>query len=92
MRIRFIDKLKTLSDDYYLINDVLLGEAYGNIDHIVLGPNGLFTIETKNYVGTFSCEGDDWRRIYEDNDTINRYTIGSPSMQVKRNALNLKNF
>jgi len=42
------------SDDYYLINDVVYVNDRGykqNIDHVVLGPNGIFVIETKDYKG-----------------------------------------
>lgn len=43
-----------LNDDYYLVNDVVYINDRGNkenIDHVVLGPNGVFAIETKNYRG-----------------------------------------
>ena len=73
--------LRELDDSYYLLDDVRLSN-HGNIDHIVLGPNGIFAIETKNYRGKITCEEDDWRSF--------RQQIGSPSKQVKRNALELK--
>jgi len=41
----------TLGDDYYLLNDVFFRDGFGDIDHIVLAPNGLFVIETKNWSG-----------------------------------------
>jgi hypothetical protein len=41
-----------LSDDYYLLNDLYLRDGGGDIDHIVLGPNGVFVLETKNWSGT----------------------------------------
>ena len=53
-----------LSDDYYLINDVLYLNRKGwkeNIDHIVLGPNGVFAIETKHYSGNVACKGSYWQ-------------------------------
>lgn len=77
--------LSALDDNYYLINDVKLPESYGNIDHIVLGPNGIFVIETKNYRGQIRCNGDDWVRHYEGTDR--EYDLGSPSKQAKRNAI-----
>lgn len=52
------DCLKNLDDSYYIINDIRL--RHGNIDHIVLGPNGIFVIETKNYDGEITCNGDIW--------------------------------
>ena len=42
-------KLESLSDDYYVIND--LKTSYGNIDHIVIGSSGIYIIETKNFRG-----------------------------------------
>ena len=46
-------KLEKLSDEYVVINDVLLQTNYGTtqIDHVVVSPYGIFVIETKNYNG-----------------------------------------
>ena len=74
----------TLSDDYYLLNDLYLRDGGGDIDHIVLGPNGVFVLETKNWSGTISCNGDEWQRAGRRNFS------GSPSRQVKRNADRIK--
>ena len=41
--------LRTLPDEYHVIHD--LDTGFGNIDHIVIGPRGLFIIETKNWSG-----------------------------------------
>jgi len=84
-----IEALSHLSDEYYLINDVKFESLRGNIDHIVIGPNGIFVIETKNYSGRIICEGDEWVRCY---GFIfpREYDIGSPSKQVKRNAVRVK--
>ena len=40
-----------LSDDYILLNDLYLRGGGGDIDHVVLGPNGIFVLETKNWNG-----------------------------------------
>jgi len=54
----------TLSDDYFLINDVqLVAGKRGNIDHIVLGPTGIFVLETKNHRGKIICYEDSWTGI-----------------------------
>jgi hypothetical protein len=42
--------LESLSDRYFVLNDVRT--ANGNLDHIVVGPTGLFAIETKNWRGS----------------------------------------
>jgi hypothetical protein len=73
-----------LNDDYYLLNDLYLGNDGGDIDHIILGPNGVFVLETKNWSGNISCNGDEWHRFGKRNFS------GSPSRQVKRNAAKIK--
>jgi len=81
----------SLDNEYSLINDVMLADGYGNIDHVVLGPNGVFVIETKNYAGKIICDGDKWSS--QRNGKFNRllhYDLGSPSKQVKRNATRVK--
>lgn len=75
--------LKELDSSYYLLEDVKISK-YGNIDHIVLGPNGIFVIETKNWGGRVNCYRDDWY--------IGSKKIKSVSKQVKGNALDLTKF
>jgi hypothetical protein len=75
-------ELSYLSDDYLLLNDVMLPGARGNIDHILVGPSGVFVFETKNYAGKYVCYGDRWffqgRR--------QKYDVKSISLQAKNNA------
>jgi hypothetical protein len=73
----------TLSDDYYLINGVHFPRGGGDIDHVVLGPNGIFAIETKNWRGWISCSGDTWQRG-------GKRIVGSPSEQAKKNAAKVR--
>jgi hypothetical protein len=49
-----------------------------------LGPTGVFVLETKNWSGSISCNGDEWQRAGKRNFS------GSPSRQVKRNAAKIK--
>lgn len=74
----------SLSDDYYLINDLYLQGGGGDIDHVVLAPAGVFVLETKNWSGTIICQGDEWQRPGK------RRFNSSPSQQVKRNAAKLR--
>lgn len=54
----------TLSDDFFLINDVqLVADKRSNIDHIVLGLTGIFVLETKNHGGKITCYEDSWTGI-----------------------------
>jgi len=89
---RVIESLQNLPDSYYLINDVNLPNGYGNIDHIVLGSNGIFIVETKNFEGEIRCEGDNWYQYKDTWEISEEYEIKSPSKQVKGNALKLKQY
>ena len=85
--------LNLLDDRYYVIHDVVLPEMTGNIDHIVLGPNGIFAIETKNHKGFITCQGDWWKqRKIGRRGTPYLGKMGSPSKQVKRKAVLLSRF
>jgi hypothetical protein len=74
----------TLSDEYYLVNEVSFGDGKGDVDHIVLGPNGVFVVETKNWSGKITCRGDEWQR------QDRRKFKGNPSKQVKKNVAKIK--
>jgi hypothetical protein len=73
-----------LGDDYVLLNDLYLRNGAGDIDHIVLGPSGIFVLETKNWSGEITCRGDEWERTGRSNFKA------SPSLQVKRNAAKIR--
>ncbi len=74
--------LKALSNDYALLNDLTLPDSRGNVDHLLIGPNGLFAIETKNYSGNVKCDGDRW--------FVGRRAINSLSKQAKRNSMAIR--
>jgi hypothetical protein len=43
---------RSLNNYYFLVNDVVYSDSWGkkrNIDHVLLGPNAVFAIETKNW-------------------------------------------
>jgi hypothetical protein len=71
--------LKALSDDYALLNDLTIPDSRGNVDHLLIGPNGIFVIETKNYSGSVRCDGDRW--------FVGRRAVNSLSKQAKRNSM-----
>ena len=74
--------LACLSDDFYLVNDVTLPGHRGNIDHVLVGPCGVVTIETKNYRGVIKCDRDQW--------FVDGRRIKSISRQVTRGAMAVK--
>jgi len=92
--------LQELDDSYYLLNDVVLYPKHGNIDHIVLGQNGIFVIETKNYKGEVGCKEDEWYQLtYPPKKRGGgrrkrpvKKPLPSISKQAKRNATTLKSF
>lgn len=49
--------LKELSDQYSVYADVKIKPKTGNIDYVVIGPTGLFTIEVKSHRGIISFNG-----------------------------------
>lgn len=66
--LELIDNLKTLPDNFYIINDAKLEVARAihfdgewlrsaQIDHVVVTPSGIFVIEVKNWSENFSKEG-----------------------------------
>jgi len=70
-----------LGNEYAIFNDVLLKDGKkGNIDHIVVGPTGIFVIETKSNSGTVVFDNYIWKRGVS----------GNPSQQVLVNALRIK--
>lgn len=86
---RVTEMLKNFEyDDCYLINDITLDKAFGNIDHIFISKYGIFIIETKNWDGEIKCNGDNWSRHYEDN--LFNLDINSISKRIKGNARNLR--
>lgn len=74
---------RNLNDQYSLINGVVLQGGGGDIDHIVLGPSGVFVLETKNWSGRIIIDGDNWQRP-------GKQVTGNPSLQAKRNAQKVK--
>jgi hypothetical protein len=73
-----------LDDEYYLLNGVYLKSGGGgDIDHIVLGPTGVYVLETKNWSGKIFCNGNHWQRP-------GKKVKRSPSLQVKNNTQKIK--
>lgn len=80
--------LRRLPEGYHILNDIKLPGAYGNMDHVVVGPTGVYVIETKSYSGNYIVKGDRWFL----NDELRKEEVRSPSIQAKRNAAALKEF
>lgn len=81
--------LGNLPSGYFVLNDVNIPKGKGNIDHLVIGPTGIFLIETKNYSGSFKIDGDEWQRLA---GYSYKKIKKNPARQVKLNALDLGKF
>jgi hypothetical protein len=49
-------QLSKLPSEYHVLNDIDAG--YGNLDHVVVGPTGVFVIDAKNWRGIISAAPD----------------------------------
>jgi hypothetical protein len=56
-----LDILKLLPDRYFVLSDVVIKKAKGSnqLDHVVVGNNGVFIVETKYYRGKITGNDDD---------------------------------
>ena len=72
-----------LNDEYSMYSDVLLKDKNrsGNIDHIVVGPTGIFVIETKNNEGNITYDRYGWKGMGENRN---------PIFQVNKNMFKVK--
>jgi len=63
------------ADGWHAIHDVSLG--HGNVDHILIGPGGIFTIETKSHPGRIPIDRIDpkmLKQAYAEKKLIERIT------------------
>jgi len=81
--------LNQLPEDYFVFNDVKFPGSYGNLDHIVVGPTGIYVIETKNYKGFFLVKGNEF--FYKNGSRVKK-AKGQPGKQVMANSMSLKKF
>lgn len=75
--VKVIETLKKLPDSYYIINDfrITVNRRTSQIDHVVVGPTGIFAIETKNWQGTLygKAENIHWKVVMPDGNSRNAY-------------------
>ena len=81
------EALAALDDSYYVVHDAKIPRA--NIDHIVLGPNGVFVLETKNFSGRVTCYHDRWWVARRGSGSRGRQ-IRSPGHQANTNATKVR--
>jgi hypothetical protein len=76
-----------LPQEYALLNGLKLPRSAGDIDHVVVGPSGVFLLETKTMPGHIVCQPDGtWHRtrVGRAGGKYDAY-IGDPAKQVQRN-------
>jgi hypothetical protein len=88
---------RALDDDWTLLHGYR--NRRGEIDHLLLGPQGLFAIEVKNLNATVHIDGDRWQADKYDNygNLVEQRPIAdrkgrSPSMQLNEPADALERF
>ncbi|MBV9445580.1 MAG: NERD domain-containing protein [Streptosporangiaceae bacterium] len=86
-----------LDDEWTLLHGYRNGR--GEIDHLLLGPTGLFAIEVKNINATVQVNGDTWVADKYDRygNHVEQYTVAdrrgrSPSQQLNQSANALASF
>jgi hypothetical protein len=88
-----IEELRKLGDRFRILNDIKLPNKGGNIDHIVIGENGIFVIETKHHKGSIKFKNGVWTQEKKSLKGTTYLTIfGDPIKQVRKNAVNIKEF
>ena len=80
--------LAVLGDDYYLLNNLQLPDRADDVDHLLVGPNGIFALETKNHRGRIYCRDGQWyqAKISRQGRPQPEKTIRDPTQQLKRNV------
>jgi hypothetical protein len=80
--------LTLLNDDYYLLNNLRLPGRADDVDHMVVGPNGIFALETKNHRGRILWREGQWyqAKVSRKGRPQPEEPIRDPSQQLKRNV------
>jgi nuclease-like protein len=88
---------RALGDDWTLLRGYR--NRRGEIDHLLLGPGGLYAIEVKNLNATVHVDGDSWRADKYDNygNLVEQRPVAdrkgrSPSVQLNESADALERF
>jgi hypothetical protein len=59
------ERLLTLSAEFVVLHDLHVPGSRANVDHLVIGPNGVFVVDSKEYTGKLTAgDGTLWRGKY----------------------------
>jgi hypothetical protein len=80
--------LVALDDSYYLINNLKLPGRADDIDHVVVGSNGIFALETKHHRGRIFWRDGQWyqAKMSRSGRLQPETPIRDPARQLKRNV------
>lgn len=78
-------QLSFLNSSYSIFHGIRLNDGNSNFDHIVVGPTGIFIVETKNWSGKVTF---DQGKVFIDGKKLS----SSPIQQVKSGAADLFSF
>ena len=86
----------SLPDTFHVFNDVHFPGRTANIDHIVIGPSGIFVLDTKNWRGTVSLS-DDGKTLFingepDKNNTVNVALSAALDVRDKLRTLTNKDY
>jgi hypothetical protein len=85
--------LRSLPDSWTLLNGVPVPGARADIDHVLVGPGGIWAIEAKHHVGMVQCVGDAWGYARTGPGGVPQPGhIGNPSGQARRAAEALERY
>ena len=72
----------------YLLNNLSLPGRADDVDHMVVGPNGIFALETKNHRGRIFWREGQWyqAKVSRKGHPQPEEPIRDPSQQIKRNV------
>jgi len=85
---RTAEILSVLDDDYYLLNNLKLPDRADDVDHLIVGPNGIFALETKNHRGHIYCRDGQWyqAKVSRKGRQQPEEPIRDPTHQLKRSV------
>ncbi|MEG3225214.1 MAG: hypothetical protein BME94_06795 [Methanobacteriales archaeon Met13] len=82
-------KIQELPMDYHVFTNVKLPDVRLKIGQLVVGPTGIFVIESHSLPGYYLFEGDDW---WKDSGNRRVKSISNPGKQAKSKTMELRRF
>ncbi len=82
------EALRAFDNHYYLLHavDVRLSGGYARIDDVLVGPRGVFALDTDMRAGTIMYAGGSWLAVEPDDRDQKPRVIGDPTVRVQRGA------